>query len=249
MNVLAICATKGRHKHVEKLVRFFINQDYTGPHTLLIYNNSPVEQQLAQIDLPENKKIVLINNYIDSLTGEPYKSLGGVYNDVLKMMPDSDVICHWDDDDAYLPNHITKGVDGLIRGQKKAYKPQESYYFSLEGLSLENNVFEPSIFVKSEHVREYGYKLTNSNSHYTWLLPLLDQGELFVDPEGEPTFIYDWSGLIPAFKTSGDTDTLQNFYNYDQYSTDHGDQIITPGSAEYIQNYYDFVEKFKNQQK
>jgi hypothetical protein len=248
MNVLAICATKGRHRHVEKLVRFFLNQDYVNPHTLLIYNNSSIEQTLANIDLPEHKKIILINNYIDSLTGKPYKSLGGVYNDAIKMAPEADLVCHWDDDDAYMPNHITKGVEGYIKGKKKAYKPERSFYFSQDGLSLENNVLEPSIFVEYNHVKEYGYKLTNSNSHYTWLLPLIDTNEIFVDPEGEATFIYDWSGLMPAFKTSGDTDSVNNFNNYENYSTDHGDQIITPGPVDYIESYYDFVKRFKNQQ-
>lgn len=248
MEILCITATKNRHTHLEKLVRCFLEQDYEGQHTLLIYNNAVEKQTLDKIELPSNKKIILINNNTDLTTKNPYTVLGTIYNDIIHHIDweimlkniNPTVINHMDDDDFYLPNHLSQGVKGYLKGGKKGYKPAKSFYKDLNGTQLASNVLEPSIFVEWKHIKSYGYLATNADSHHKWLKALVDNDQLFVDQEGTPTFIYDWSGQIPTWKTSGDPNNPNNFNNYTNFSKDCGDQIITPISKE---NYYSLLKQ------
>ena len=243
MNVLAICCTKGRHTHLEKAVKCFIDQDYKGLSTLLIYNNSNVSQYLYNILLPQNKQILLINRHTSLYDNTSYTSYGQAQNDALKLAPNSDAVTHMDDDDIYLPNHISEGVKGLIRGGKKAYKPKYSYYRGQNGIELQSNVMEPSIFVKRDYLDAHGYSNTNADSHLQWVNPLVNNNDIFIDEKGVPTFIYDWSGEIPVWKISGDDANSENFNNHNKTSQDHGDGIITPIPTENIQQYYNLIKK------
>lgn len=220
----------------------FLDQDYGGEHTLYIYNNSNIEQELAIGEqLPYNKSILLINENIDSSTNLPYTSLGAIYNDLIRYVPtqEDDVVIFWDDDDLFLPSHISRGVDGLIRGGKRAYKPSHSFYRSPDGVFKVNNTLEPSIFVYSKDVKREGFSDTTTEQHLKWLTPLIEKGEVYVDPEGESTMIYNWGDThIFTFKTSGDFHNPANFDNYRRSSRDHGDKLITPLPKEQITKYY-----------
>jgi hypothetical protein len=152
---------------------------------------------------------------------------------------DTEVINFMDDDDVFFPNHVEEGVKGLIKGGKIAYKPQKSYYRQRGNrISLVENVMEPSVFVKAEHVRQAGFGLETTAQHHQWLMPLAYKGEVYVDPEGKPTYICDWGQDIPTFKTSGDPNHPENFLNYEKHSTDKGDGIITPCSENLANRYY-----------
>lgn len=248
MKVCAIMATCGRHKLAERSLRFFLDQDYTDKHVLLIYNNSNVEQTtfVAKNEVDPYKDIILINNNISSRTGQPYQNLGDIYTDALTHVPeDTDVIIHWDDDDIFLPNHISEGVEGLICAQliqKKAYKPAKSYYRHPGGIQLMSNTLEPSIFTEADHIRKYGYSTTTTDQHLQWVNPLVYGNMILVDDNGKSTLIYNWGDTdIPTFKTSGNAGHPNNFKNYRDFSRDHGDQVLIPWSKENVQKYYDLV--------
>jgi hypothetical protein len=231
MVVYSLTATCGRHKSLERCVGMFLDQDYWDDHTLLIYNNSEVLQDLGEIKLLPNKHILLINNCIDlSLgTGGKYTNLGAIYRDMLKYVPENcDLVNFMDDDDLFYPNHISEGVKGFIRGSKEAYKPLYSLYRTKGKLEKVNNTLEPSIFVSFKWLKKYGFSETTSDQHLQWVLPLVHQNQIFADPEGKQTMIYNWGDDYYAFKTSGDMKNPNNFENYRKNSQDHGDRIISP---------------------
>lgn len=240
MRIACITATCGRHRCVERIVSFFINQDYEDDHLLLIYNNSSVDQELSEIDLPPNKQILLVNNYINLRTSENYSNLGDIYTDALTFIPDEyQVITFMDDDDIFLTNHLSAGAEGLKRALEKnqvAYKPAKSYYKHQRGTDLMSNTLEPSIFVLKQHVQNYGFSPVTTEQHLSWVNPLVINNLILVDPNGLPTLIYDWSQTIPTFKTSGDYKNPGNFNNYRTHSRDHGDRIITPTNVETLYN-------------
>src|SRR6187551_1746657 len=99
-SVLCVTATCGRHTLMERSLRLYLEQDYAGKSTLLIYNNSPIGQDLAvdKLQLNENQEVILINNNIDSLTNSPYSNLGAIYNDIIKYisLDKYRLVCHWD---------------------------------------------------------------------------------------------------------------------------------------------------------
>lgn len=248
MNCYAICATAGRHNLLERSVACFLAQDYKDEHTLLIFNNSEVSQDLGNFGiLPPNKHIELINQHLDSKTGKRYKTLGAIYRDALEAIPDScEVVYHHDDDDFFLPEHISMGVGGLVTYGKQAYKPAKSWYRHSGGIELMNNTLEPSIFIRTPFLRKYGYKDTTSDQHLSWVEELIKQREIYVDPEGWPTLIYDWGGDNPAFKTSGDPNNPYNFDNYHTFSQEHGDWLITPWPREKLDKYYQQLTSYTN---
>lgn len=244
--VYVITATCGRHYCIERSVGFFLDQDYEGIHTMLIYNNSDVAQSLHLPDLPPNKRVRLINSDSNLVTHTRYQSLGEIYNDAITFIPSEvEVISFWDDDDIFLPNHISAGVKGLIACGKTAYKPSRSYYRHSTGISLVQNTLEPSIFVDAQHIKNYGFSLTTSDQHHEWLSKLGD--EMFVDPMGEPTLVYNWGDHnVPTFKTSGDPGNPKNFDNYRNFSQDHGDCIIQPWKENFTKQYYNQVQSLEH---
>lgn len=236
MKVCALTATAGRHKCIERSTRLFLDQDYVNCYQL-IYQNSAVEQRLNS-NIPSGK-IILVNQNNNIETHQPYKNLGEIYRDAIKsLLPGTDVIVFWDDDDLFLPNHISEGVKGLQRCGKTAYKPQYSYYKDKGRLVKTINTFEPSIFVKKDHVIKYGFSDMTTAQHLQWVDPLIQLNEICSDPEGPSTLIYDWSQEIGVFKTSGNPNSSENFNNYRSASQDHGDGIITPWSKHSVEKYY-----------
>lgn len=259
--VYSICATSGRHQLLERSVACFLAQDYEGEHTLLIYNNSEVGLRLNFDSIADwectidgltsslvflgNKKIVLINNSLDYTTNQQYNNLGAIYTDALSNVPcDIDLITFWDDDDLFLPNHISEGVKGFLKGKKTAYKPQFSWFRHTMGVELMNNTLEPSFFIDANFLKNTGFGEETTSQHLRWVHKLQALDGLFVDQEGTPTLIYNWGDLnIPTFKTSGNAGDPNNFQNYRIFSQDHGDRLITPLSPELLQPYYNEVYK------
>ncbi len=242
LKVCCITCTAGRLSCLRRNVRMFLEQDYENA-VQLIFQNSSSPLQLGD-DIPEGK-VIIVNCPADLQTGEKYKTLGAIYRDALTFVPeDVDVINHFDDDDFFLPQHISLGVDGLKRGNSKAYKAKKSIFLQ-KGLKpiLTENVMEPSIFVMKEHVQKYGYGQETSAQHLQWVEPLIKEGQLFADPEGIPTLAYNWNALgETVFKTSGDPKNPNNFTNYHRYSQDFGQGTLSPVSKQEIEIFYNKIK-------
>lgn len=241
MKVCLITATKNRHNQLERVVRFVLNQT-SNDWTHLIYNNAS-ESLVLDESLPKNK-FILINNSISLDTEKPYKTLGEIYTDILKYIPeDCDVVNFMDDDDIFLPNHVEEGLKSLEKSNLKAYKPEKSWFKYLQNKpELVSNTLEPSIFVKTSHIKKYGFFNETTAQHLKWVNPLISESQIFADPNGVPTYVCDWSQEISTFKTSGDPNNPDNFLNYETWSQDKGDGIITPCSEELVQHYYNIIK-------
>lgn len=234
--ICLLTATRDRHRQLERVVRFVMNQTYEGKIYHLIFNNSSEKLRLNIHLSPE--KFILINSPVDTKTGKSYSTLGQIYNDAIRFVPtDAEVINFMDDDDIYLPSHVEEGIKGYLKGGLKAYKPKKSWFRYLKSLSLEENTLEPSIFVRFDHVLEHGFSDETTAQHHKWINPLIVEGQFFVDPEGKPTYICDWSQEIKTFKTSGDPNNPNNFQNYSHNSIDKGDGLVSPCSQSWANHY------------
>lgn len=235
--ILIITCTYGRHSLLERAVRCFIDQDYKGEVTLFIYNNSAKSLKLEESINYNKKKIILVNNSKDLLTGENYDNVGSIFRDALSLCPQNMETCTFgDDDDIYFPNHLSEGMKGIGKAReqgKLAYKPYYSWFWYNEQIKLANNTTEPSIFVDYEHVKKNGFDPLPASFHLKWVRALGQDGMLD-DTEGKPTLVYDWGSGGGAHKISGRGDDIGNFWSHKTSSTDHGDGVITPWSREKI---------------
>lgn len=232
--VTAVTATCGRMTCLRRSVRCFLEQDYEGFHKLLIFNNAHRPLQLHLPDLPQNKRVILINS-----TDKNYSNLGQIYIDALQYV-DTDLTVHADDDDIYLSNHLSNGCKGYAANTGyMAYKPKFSYYRGDNGWEIVNNNMEPSIFINTTFLKNTGYYETTSDQHLKWLTRLRKENLLYEDENSEITFVYNWGdgNEIPTYKTSGDPANPRNFNNVRHNSRDFGDGIITPISKQELDKY------------
>ena len=240
--VFAIMATCGRMTCAKRSLRCFLEQDYEGTHKLLIFNNAEIPLSLdIPENLPANKHIQLLNHPFTTKENRKYENLGQIYNDAFAFIPSDTfpITIFWDDDDIFLPNHISSGVSNFLEGGKKAYKPKYSYYRSAQGITKVENTLEPSIFISSEHILSYRCSESTVDQHLQWVNPLR-MNDIFIKPDGEPTLIYNWGDSWATFKTSGDPNNPNNFNNYRKHSREFGDTILSPQPKE---EYYNLINK------
>lgn len=249
VNVIALCCTHGRYKCLQRSVRCFLDQDYKDCAAMVIYNSGDsleLSFELMEELYCSKKKIIIFNVKSDS-----YNSVGEKYTHALKaaldLFPNASIIYSHDDDDIYLPNHITEGVKGmqkaLLQG-KYAYKPKYSYYRSDKGIIRNENTYEPSIFVETRYLQQEGYAPVSIRYHQQWLDPLVVRNAILVDPDGISTFIYNWGDPWRTYKMSGTgDDSPMNMYAHKRNSIDMGNGILIPNQDNSY--YYNEIEHFK----
>lgn len=237
-----MCCFYGRHRNVERVLRHFIDQDYKGKHYLLLYNNSPVKQRVDSLPLPDNKIVILINNHIDRKTGVEYTNTGDIFRDAVDSLPaDTNMVCWMDSDDQFMPKHLSSGVEGMKKAKRLgclAYKPYYSYFLYENRIELMHNTLEPSIFVDYKYVKNEGFHPKACTYHQRWLDLLIVRKQIFVDPDGTPTLLYNWEEGHGNHKISGMGDEEFNFEAHRKWETDYGDGILSPASQLEVDKYY-----------
>lgn len=247
MNICLITCFFGRHYCVERILKCFLNQDYEGEITLLLYNNCKISQQLDNIKLPKNRHITLINNHLDLQTVEEYTNVGDIFRDALTFVPkECNVINHFDSDDIFLPNHVSEGVKGIKEAYKNnqlAYKPYFSYYLYGENqVEKSHNTFEPSIFVDKQYLNQEGFNSVNCSYHQKWIDKLVENKQLYNPLEGCPTLLYCWQQGHNTHKISGLGDSNDNFRLHREFESESGDRLLSPANQEEVQKYYNLVK-------
>lgn len=245
-----LCLFHGRFQCVRRTIRFYLDQDYAGKSYLLLYNNSPAILSLGDIDLPENKHIILINRNISTETGKEYSDLGQIFNDAVAEVPsDSDIIAITDSDDFYLPNHLSQGVLGMQMARKLgklAYKPYQSWFIYGKKVSLAANNMEPSIFIDTQFLKRHRFPPKMAGIHIDWLSQLIKEDKILIPKNGVPTFIYNWGEGHGNHKISGLGDREDNFKRHREAERDFGDgEPLMPISEEAAKQYYNIIKKDK----
>lgn len=233
MIVAAVTCTRGRHTLLERCVGLFLKQDYEGVAYQIIFNNAKPSrnpQRMAKDYNTDNKKIILVNQPFDSRTGERYSSINQIFeNAMMHVSEEVEVVTFFDDDDIFLPNHLSEGVKGYKEAREQgmwAYKPYHSLIQTTNSIEEIHNMCEPSVFVNKEYVNTLGFSTHSAAYHHQWLNPLIREGKLYEPIDGTPTFVYQWVG--GCYHISGDGENPKNLENHNRNSTDEGDGIITP---------------------
>ena len=244
MKVSCVCCTYGRFSFVRRSISFWLRQDYQDKE-LIIFNTASVPLSLdASIS---HLGIRVINQPVHITSGEAYTSLGMVRADALNHARGDVYIC-WDDDDMFLPWHISQGIEQLLGCGRGAWMPAQSYFSDNGGHTYQRcrNSLEASVLVRMEYLRKYGFDSAGKSGaeHLPWRTGLLRDGDLSEQDEVTPfeSYAYIWGEA--GHKTSGSIDEPGNFENHKRFSTDFGEGLrLIPKPAEEIEWLFENVYK------
>ena len=234
MKVSSVLCTYGRFDCVQRSTGQWLHQDYAGPTELVIFNTAPVPLELGEtlgalhnvknIHAPTNAK------------GEPWSSLGEVRNAALQHATGELYSC-WDDDDLFLPFHLTQGVGKWLEHKAIAWKPRFSLFSNDGGqtFKLAGNAMEASILASLDFVKRHGFSTKQSGGEHVqggWLDKL--KGGDFIIENVRPSYAYVWGDGL--HKTSGSIDNPDNFENHKNASQDFGEgRKLEPASLAELQ--------------
>lgn len=222
---LQLTLTYQRHTLLQRALWAYLNQDYEGKSTLLIFNTGE-KFELGNFDIPQNKSVILINSQKD------YPSVGDKYLASMEYWPESATTINIVDDDDYQLFHgMRVGLKGLKDSEKQGWKSEKSWFHYQGNLTLEGNNLEGSIYMDIEHVKKHKFGSGLSvKYHDNWLLPL----DLKIDKEAKPYLLYDWSTPVPCYKMSGRLESQENYQISKVEARDIGNGILIPSSKHII---------------
>mgnify|MGYP003112903228 FL=1 len=194
--VTCLCATKGRYELLRSAVSYFLLQDYPNKE-LLIFNNHQIPINLSEF-LKDQCNIRVIN------AGE-LESIHDVYNTALTHIDSlTEFVSIWDDDDVYLPWHLSTGMEFLCKGTHWAWQPREQLLIDdhLEfypKMGAHRNNCEGSIIVKHSLLKKYGFGSGEDTQqlqhpHPTWTNEIIyNLGGFGYSSWKDNSYAYFWS--------------------------------------------------------
>ncbi len=240
--VSCVMCTYGRFSEVQRSLTFFLDQNYEHKE-LIIFNTAGKRLELSE-EL-KNKNIQIINQQISTETNKPYTNIGEVRRDSIKHMKGDIYIC-WDDDDLFLPHHISQGVKKLIDCGKLAWKSKYSFFTGNGGDTfdmVENNM-EASVLMWKEVLDVASFKDGNGDEHAPWLAYVRKNNQ-FVERDlitPNESYVYYWGDGL--HKQSGDLGNPDNFENHKKSSVDFGNE---PLNRVDVSKFYGMIGKYVNQ--
>jgi glycosyltransferase involved in cell wall biosynthesis len=233
--VSCICPTRGRFDTLRESVAFFILQGYPNKE-LIIFNNHPTpivpHPKLAK----HNIKVVNAGDY----TG---KSMEIVYHDALKhVSEDAEYIAVWDDDDMYLPWHLSDNIQKLKESGKDAIRARYGYWYDLthengQHVTIISNTLEASMIAKKGTIFFRNLECDKSNPSYihphtAWVVEASNRGAFAYNHTITASFRWNYG------KKYNHLQSTQPHNN----KLDHGDELpLRPKAVKSL--FYDLIEK------
>jgi hypothetical protein len=242
--VACLTCTYGRFQRMRECLAFFLAQDYPAKR-LFILNNHPVP---LRCDLPD----VTIFNEPSDEPGIPRNRL------FAKVGKEFDYVHTWDDDDAWLPWHLSQALRQMevadIRAQREiaAWKPARSWIrFTRTGeYKLNANNYEASMLVFKYYVETVGYAVASGNEHRKLLDALkADKALATTEVGARASYIYSWRGdlthasapLGSSPRETWDATLPQRDAAWRKLQTDPGDGVTPLTPADIRPRYRDLL--------
>tara|TARA_Y100000310_G_C20574046_1_gene759564 strand:- start:293 stop:1093 length:801 start_codon:yes stop_codon:yes gene_type:complete len=221
--ISAVMCTYGRFQTVRQSATFWKYQDYDNKE-LIIFNTSPIPIELDDSLLEYDIRVV--NQQTETDTVEPFSSLGKIREDALEYATGDIYIC-WDDDDMFLPWHMSQGVEKLLECGDPAWMPGQSYWSCDGGETFEHaqNAMEAAVLVDIDELKKYGFSHESGAEHLPWRRGMQNDGKLDEQVMVTPyeSYAYVWGSADAPHKTSGNINQPNNFEHHKAGSTDFGE--------------------------
>jgi hypothetical protein len=181
--VVCLCPTYGRFQKLRLSLACFLAQDYPGEKQLFILNDAPVPFTPGPV-----AGGVRISVWVWNVPPGTFANLGEKRRHLLQYTS-APVACHWDDDDLYLPWHLSRSVAALRSSGAGCVKSAGAWYMtgSIPHLSvhgIHHNVFEGTmVFHADEADRLGGYPPLHSGQAKALLDAFAKAGRLFKIPD------------------------------------------------------------------
>jgi len=190
--VVCLCPTRGRFEMLRKSISYFLSQDYENKE-LVILNNHEVPLSLSEELKSEN--ITVVNKGASTSVGHFVE----MQNEVLQTLEGDFVIPAWDDDDMFLPWHISSLVKLFSPEIQAARTHPNLIMFCREGkpvADVQGNYCEPSNLVRMDFVKKYGFggpdKTQEMFWHWSWLNHLVPSNYIVDNYQNDTGYVLIW---------------------------------------------------------
>ncbi len=188
--ITCLCPTYGRFARLRESLACFLAQDYLGEKRLLILNDARagiwIEPDLS------HEGVTVINE------SPPSANLGEKRQYLLERAT-TPLVAHWDDDDLYLPWHLSRSVAALLTHPvARCVKSRGAWYLigqreALQNRGVHHNVFEGTMAFYREDALALGGYPPKHSGQAKHLMDMFERaGVLYkipdVDEEGSPQF-------------------------------------------------------------
>jgi len=215
--ITCLCPTYGRFTRLSDAIGFFLHQDY--PYKkLIILNDAPVP---ILCDFPD----VVVVNSTDRM-----ESLG-VKRQYLLNMVVSTIAAHWDDDDVYLPWHLSSCVRAIQESDKGMVRPKRAWRMAgADGDELrikepKANRYEGQWSFKTAAAKEHGgYSKAWSGQCKPMMAKAKEAGDRYVyEPFPSWSYAYRWESGVSHISSRGNTE--HSHETFAERNRDFGDGI------------------------
>src|SRR3990167_4238154 len=191
----AICVTAGRTHLLEEAVACFCRQDYPGDSELIILNTCP-QQQLELGNGYDNVRII-------NLAERP-KSLGDARNMAIAES-DNECLVVWDDDDSYLPHHLSNFAEHAD-GNQWLWLARQYYAEGFKIKGIVQGTMNVVAFRKEAWVKLNGYSALSVGEDRAFVGKLTTQfpGKKVELADERISFLYGWGQSIHHISGLGD---------------------------------------------
>ena len=199
-SVTALCPTYGRFQRLRDAVACFLLQDYPGKKRLLILNDAP-------------EPILCLQPGACSVRNQPRFPTLGHKRQALLEAARTPLVAHWDDDDLYLPWHLTQCVQVLQREGVSCVKPGAAWWAvgpreDLQVRGIRHNVFEGQMVFRRDRALDLGgYPPKVSGQAKALLDAFRRAGELHTwnPPDERISYVYRWADGAGHISARGDS--------------------------------------------
>jgi len=210
--ISCVCVTSARVRHLEESIACFLEQDYAGRCEMIVLNTCPKQTLTLNAPPPAHRPVRIEN------LGRVPVTLGDARNTAIEMAQGTHIVT-WDDDDAFLPHHLSVIAQAFERQRPDRPPSTDPATSRCQWIWLDKqfwgwgNTIKEIVpgqcpcfaFAKSAWKAVGGYPALSVGEDRGFISKVTQQlpGNRF-PVEGTPSFIYRWNNGVYHMSGQGD---------------------------------------------